>query len=139
MTCLMHRLRALHRLLFVLAFAALPSVACATSPATSSLVVTATAYNSLHGQTNGDPNVAAWGDELEPGMKAIAISKDLLDAGLTRGTKVKIEGLPGEYVVLDRMPSRWEKRIDIYMGDDVRAARHWGVREVRIHWTPLSD
>jgi 3D (Asp-Asp-Asp) domain-containing protein len=138
----MHRPRALHRLLrlhCVLAFAALPSVACATTPAISSVVVTATAYNSLHGQTNGTPNVAAWGDELEPGMKAIAISKDLLEAGLTRGTKVKIEGLPGEYVVLDRMPSRWEKRIDIYMGEDIRAARQWGKREVRIHWTPLSD
>ena len=139
MTRPMHRPRALIRLLVTLAFVALPGVACATTPATSSLVVTATAYNSLHGQTNGTPNVAAWGDELEPGMKAIAVSKDLQDAGLTRGMKVKIEGLPGEYVVLDRMPSQWQKRIDIYMGEDVGAARQWGKREVRIHWTPLSD
>ncbi len=139
MTRPMPRPRALRRLLLVIAFSALPSAACATTPATSSLVVTATAYNSLYGQTNGTPNIAAWGDELEPGIKAIAISRDLLDAGLTRGTRVKIEGLPGEYVVLDRMPSRWEKRIDIYRGEDVRAARHWGVREVRIHWTPLAD
>jgi 3D (Asp-Asp-Asp) domain-containing protein len=72
-------------------------------------------------------------------MKAIAVSKDLQEAGLTRGMRVKIDGLSGEYVVLDRMPSQWEKRIDIYMGEDVRAARHWGKREVRIHWTPLSD
>jgi 3D (Asp-Asp-Asp) domain-containing protein len=72
-------------------------------------------------------------------MKAIAVSKDLQEAGLTRGTRVKIDGLPGEYVVLDRMPAQWDKRIDIYMGNDVGAARHWGVREVRIHWTPLSD
>jgi 3D (Asp-Asp-Asp) domain-containing protein len=135
----MHRPRALARVLFALAFVALPSAACATTPATSSLVVTATAYNSLHGQTNGTPDIAAWGDRLEPGMKAIAVSKDLQNAGLTRGMKVKIEGLPGEYVVLDRMPSRWQKRIDIYMGEDVGAARQWGKREVRIHWTPLSD
>ena len=139
MTRPMHRPRALARLLFALAFAVLPSAACATTPATSSLVVTATAYNSLHGQTNGTPDIAAWGDRLEPGMKAIAVSKDLQNAGLTRGMKVKIEGLPGEYVVLDRMPSQWRKRIDIYMGEDVGAARQWGKREVRIHWTPLSD
>lgn len=141
MTRSMHLLRTLRTALLALglALAVIPTVACATTPATSSLVVTATAYNSLHGQTNHTPNLAAWGDELEPGMKAIAISPDLQRAGLTRGTKVKIEGLPGEYVVLDRMPSRWSKRIDIYMGEDVGAARQWGVREVRIYWTPLSD
>ena len=72
-------------------------------------------------------------------MKAIAVSKDLLDAGLVRGTKVKIDGPPGEYTVLDRMPSRWNKRIDIYMGTDVPAARQWGKREVRIQWAPLDD
>ena len=72
-------------------------------------------------------------------MKTIAVSKDLLDAGLVRGTKVKIEGLPGEYTVLDRMPSYWNKRIDIYMGEDVRGARQWGKREVRIQWAPLDD
>jgi 3D (Asp-Asp-Asp) domain-containing protein len=136
----MHRTRALRSLVaFALAAAIVPAIACATTPATSSLVVTATAYNSLHGQTNGTPDIAAWGDELRPGMKAIAVSKDLQAAGLTRGMKVKIDGLPGEYVVLDRMPSRWEKRIDIYMGEDVGAARQWGKRQVRIYWTPLSD
>ena len=134
----MHRPRPLRRLLLALLLV-LPSAACATSPVTSSLLVTATAYNSTHEQTNGTPTIAAWGDELEPGMKAIAVSKDLQEAGLTRGMRVKIDGLSGEYVVLDRMPSQWEKRIDIYMGEDVRAARHWGKREVRIHWTPLSD
>ena len=72
-------------------------------------------------------------------MKAIAVSKDLLEAGLTRGTRVRIDGLPGEYVVLDRMPRQWSNRIDIYMGNDVAAARQWGRREVRIHWAPLDD
>jgi 3D (Asp-Asp-Asp) domain-containing protein len=106
----------------------------------STLVVTATAYNSLPGQTGEQPDIAAWGDRLEPGMKAIAVSSDLHEAGLTRGTVVKIDGLPGEYLVLDRMPAQWDNRIDIYMGEDVRAARNWGVREVRIRWSPpLAD
>ena len=96
------------------------------------LVVTATAYNSLPSQGVGRGSHGAWGDRLKPGMKTIAVSKDLLALGLTRGAIVRIEGLPGEYVVLDRLPRRWSRRIDIYMGKDVRAARAWGKREVRI-------
>ena len=103
-----------------------------------SATVTATAYNSLASQADHQPEIAAWGDRLQPGMKAIAVSRDLLAAGLTRGMRVQIEGLEGEYVVLDRMPSRWSKRIDIYMGEDVRAARNWGIREVKIRWTPVD-
>jgi 3D (Asp-Asp-Asp) domain-containing protein len=135
----MHGLRALRPLLFALALSGLPLAACATTPVMQSVMVTATAYNSNVSQTNHDPSIAAWGDRLEPGMKTIAVSKDLLDVGLTRGTRVRIDGLPGDYVVLDRMPSQWSKRIDIYMGDDVPAARQWGKREVRIHWAPLDD
>lgn len=99
-----------------------------------SLVVTATAYNSVPEQTGDEPRVGAWGDRLKPGMKAIAISRDLEKAGLTRGTRVEIDGLKGEYVVLDKMHGRWHRRIDIYMGLDLEAARDWGVRRVRIRW-----
>jgi len=99
-----------------------------------SLMVRASAYNSTAGQTNDQPTLTAWGDRLEPGMKAIAISRDLMELGLTHGVTVTIEGLPGTYKVLDKMAARWKRKIDIYMGEDVRAAREWGVREVRIHW-----
>jgi 3D (Asp-Asp-Asp) domain-containing protein len=68
-------------------------------------------------------------------MKVIAVSRDLLAAGLRRGVRVRIEGLPGEYVVLDKMAARWRNKIDIYMADDLEAARRWGVREVRIWWS----
>lgn len=99
------------------------------------LRVTATAYNSLPAQTDSTPNIAAWGDRLKPGMKAIAVSKDLLKQyGLSRGTKVKIKGLKGEYVVLDKMHPRWRKKIDIYMGKDRRKALRWGRRKVTIQW-----
>ena len=104
-----------------------------------SLVVTATAYNSLHGQTDGDPTLGAWGDRLKPGMRVIAVSNDLIGKGLTRGTPVRIDGLPGEYTVLDKMGQRWRKRIDIYMGVDASAARGWGSRQVRIHWRSRPD
>ena len=102
------------------------------------MVVTATAYNSVPSQTDGDPRIAAWGDTLEPGMKAIAVSRDLLGIGLKRGVPVVIDGLPGEYVVLDKMASRWRRKIDIYMGEDVAAARRWGKRRVRIRWRPAG-
>jgi len=100
------------------------------------LRVKASAFNSLHGQTDATPSVGAWGDRLSPGMKAIAVSADLIELGLERGQRVRIHGLEGEYVVADRMPPRWERKIDIYMGEDVRAARDWGIREVDIIWTP---
>jgi len=97
------------------------------------LVVTATAYNSLPSQGVGGGKHGAWGDRLEPGMKTIAVSHDLIALGLTRGAVVRIEGLPGEYTVRDRLPRRWKRRIEIYMGRNVRAARACGRREVRIY------
>ncbi len=116
-----------------------PSSSAEPSPpptVTRVLVVKASAYNSRRGQTDATPSIAAWGDRLRPGMKVIAVSRDLLALGLRRGQRVEIVGLEGEYVVLDRMPSRWQQKIDIYMGNDVRAARNWGIREVEIRWQP---
>ena len=98
--------------------------------------MTATAYNSLPGQGSGDPALAAWGDRLRPGMRAIAVSRDLLELGLDHGTEVRIEGLPGTWVVLDKMAARWRRKIDVYLGEDVEAARAFGRRELRIWWTP---
>lgn len=103
------------------------------------MTVTASAYNSLPEQTNAQPGIAAWGDRLRPGMKAIAVSRDLLKAGLKYGTTVRIEGLQGRYRVLDKMHPRWTRKIDIYMGEDRDAALKWGVRKVRISWEPAAD
>lgn len=98
------------------------------------LQVTASAYNSLPGQGQGDVSVGAWGDRLRPGMRAIAVSRDLLDMGLGHRSRVTIDGLPGEYLVLDKMHPRWRKKIDVYHGTDLQAARRWGVRTVTIRW-----
>jgi 3D (Asp-Asp-Asp) domain-containing protein len=103
------------------------------------LRVKASAFNSLRAQTDSTPNIGAWGDRLTPGMKAIAVSHDLLELGIARGQRVRIRGLDGEYVVADRMSSRWQRKIDIYMGVDVQAARNWGVREVEIVWMPEGN
>jgi 3D (Asp-Asp-Asp) domain-containing protein len=115
---------------------------CAAAPAAHgperSLTVTATAYNGVRAQTDSTPLHGAWGDHLDqavkPGLRVIAVSPDLLRMGLRRGQRVRIHGLKGEFVVLDKMPRRWQKRIDIYMHRDLRAARRWGKRWVKISW-----
>ena len=110
----------------------------APQPAHRSITVWATAYNSTDGQTDESPDLGAWGDHLDqatqPGLRVIAVSPDLLDRGLNRGQRVRIRGLKGEFVVLDKMPRRWTRRIDIYMHQDERAARKWGKRRVTLSW-----
>ena len=106
----------------------------ARAPRVRSVVVDATAYNSLPEQTGEDTTLSASGHRLAPGMKAIAVSPDLVALGLVHGRKVRIDGLRGEWVVRDRMPARWKRRIDVYMGEDLAAAKAFGRRRVRIHW-----
>jgi 3D (Asp-Asp-Asp) domain-containing protein len=106
------------------------------APAIRELTVTATAYNSTVAQTDAKPTIAAWGSELRSGMQIIAVSPDLEAQGLTRGAVVAIEGLEGEWVVADRMPSRRRLSIDVYMGDDVEGARAFGKRRVLVKWQP---
>ncbi len=99
------------------------------------LRVTATAYSSHKGQTDKTPFLAAWNNRLRPGMKSIAVSRDMLTKyGMKNGTRVRIAGLPGTYRVRDKMNKRYSKRIDIYMGLDRRRALRWGRRSVVIYW-----
>lgn len=105
-----------------------------------SLDVTATAYTMREAETKkGNIGLAAWGDQLEPGMKAIAVSRDLIPRGLDHETEVRIEGLEGTYIVRDKMNKRWRKKIDIFMGMDVDRAREWGRQDVTIHWSTAEE
>lgn len=108
--------------------------ACSDSDNTISQEVTATAYTLSEAETKkGNVGLAAWGDQLEPGMKAIAVSRDLIPEGLGHETVVRIEGLEGEYVVRDKMNRRWTEKIDILM-EDRAAALEWGKQTVTISW-----
>jgi len=98
------------------------------------ITVIATAYNSLAYQTNSNPLITAFGDSLKPGLKYIAVSRDLLKLGLTHNTQVKIEGFEDIYLVKDKMNRRWKNRIDIYMGNDIKAAKKWGKQKVEISY-----
>jgi 3D (Asp-Asp-Asp) domain-containing protein len=103
------------------------------------LEVTATAYNSLAYQTNSNPLITAFGDSLRPGQKYIAISRDLFSFGFKHNTPVIIEGLDSVYLVKDKMNKRWTKRIDIYMGNDVIAAKKWGKKKILIAYGIEKD
>jgi 3D (Asp-Asp-Asp) domain-containing protein len=99
-----------------------------------SIEVNASAYNSVSYQTSNQPNIAAWGDTLKPGMKCIAVSRNLLTIGINHNTKVKINGLDGIYLVKDKMNKRWENKIDIYMGENIKNARDWGTKKVTMQY-----
>lgn len=99
-----------------------------------SMIVTVTAYNSTPDQTSGDPNEGAWGDRLEPGMRVVAVSPDLVRMGLRHGTHIAIAGFKKEFVVMDKTSSALRRRVDIYMGLDVKRALEFGRQRLRIWW-----
>lgn len=77
-----------------------------------SMEVTATAYTLREAETKkGHKGLTAWGDQLKPGMKSIAVSRDLIKLGLCHKTEVKIEGFEGTYIVRDKMNKRWKKEL----------------------------
>ena len=99
------------------------------------LRVQATAYTSHGRQTDSTPFLAAWNNRIRPGMKIIAVSRDLIRKyGLGNGKRVRIQGLPGYYTVRDKMNKRYTKRIDIYMGVNRRKALRWGRKRTVIYW-----
>ena len=88
--------------------------------------VTASAYNTVSSQTQGNPNIGACG---KVNKSTIAVSRDLRKK-YPCGTKVKINGKT--YTVMDTMAKRWKNKIDICYGKDIRGARKFGVRKVNI-------
>ncbi|WKD49169.1 3D domain-containing protein [Microbulbifer spongiae] len=123
---------------FLAAFLAIGISVNASAAIKKTMVVDATAYNSVPGQTDSDPWVAAWNNRLRPGDKVIAVSRDLEKHGLTNGAKVKIEGLPGTYTVRDRMNKRFRNRIDVWMEKDIKKARAWGKKKLKIIFEPAK-
>jgi len=116
-----------------------PEVNTAETMDWKTVQVTASAYNSVAGQNEGNPRITAWGDTLEPGMNVIAISRDLMRKGLVYNTPVKIDGLSGIFFVKDKMHHRWKNKIDIYMGTDVNKARKWGRKKISIQYLIQKD
>ena len=103
------------------------------------ITVTASAYNSLKLQGEGNPQITAWGDTLRPGVRSIAVSRDLIKKGLDYLTPVKIEGFEGVYIVNDKMHPRWRNKIDIYMGIDRKQSLNWGRKKVQISFPAVEE
>ncbi|MDO1500602.1 hypothetical protein Q2T40_10715 [Winogradskyella maritima] len=94
--------------------------------------VKASAYNSLASQTSSNPFITAFGDSLKPGDKYIAVSRDLLRGPLKYNTEVIVQGLDSIWIVKDKMNRRYRNTIDVYMGYDVKKAREWGRRQIKV-------
>lgn len=112
-------------------------------------LVSATAYNAVEGQTLGDPRETAWGHRLRAGDRVVAVSRDLIEAGLIDGVAVHLRELDasgsrrggrrdweGEWVVRDKMARRWRNKIDLFFGTDQRAALEFGRRDVEVCFSP---
>lgn len=112
-----------------------PQAPAPAPPEARELEVRASAFNSVVEQTDALPRLTASGERLRPGLRALAVSRDLEQAGLVFGTTVEIDGY-GDWVVLDRMAPRWRRKVDLYMGEDEAAAKRFGVRSVTIRWRP---
>jgi 3D (Asp-Asp-Asp) domain-containing protein/predicted small lipoprotein YifL len=108
--------------------------ASASLAPSKSVRVKALAYTGCSVNSKKRAPRGAWGDALTADSKAVAVSPDLLDMGLDRGDVISIEGLPGQYKVLDVMHGRHDKTIDIFYGDDRCGAMQWGKRTLNITW-----
>tara|TARA_R110000796_G_scaffold88850_6_gene192006 strand:- start:78484 stop:78927 length:444 start_codon:yes stop_codon:yes gene_type:complete len=104
------------------------------------LKVTVTAYNSLPSQTTFyNSNIGAWGDTLKPGMKVVAVSRDLMRKGLVYNTMVRIDTFPDTFLVKDKMHFRHRNKIDIYMGNNKNEALEWGRKKLTIFYASKKD
>lgn len=104
------------------------------TPQWQRLTVRASSYTLAPDETRPEGDqIGAFGDKLSPEDNVIAVSRDLLRAGLSHGTRVRIEGLDGTYTVLDKMHRRWKNKIDILFAKR-RRALEWGVQTVEIRY-----
>jgi 3D (Asp-Asp-Asp) domain-containing protein len=84
-------------------------------------IVTVTAYH----HCPGSKGITSSGQRVKVGM--LAVSRDLeRNLNLDFGDRVLLHGM-GVFEVQDRMASRWQKKVDIYM-DSQQKARHFGAR-----------
>jgi 3D (Asp-Asp-Asp) domain-containing protein len=107
---------------------------CDSGPEEKCMPVKVSAYNSVGYQTRPGTagNITAWGDTLQEDTRSIAISRDLLDSGLVYGTMVKIEGYEEPFKVNDKMNRRFNNKIDLHFGTDIKKAREFGNQELSI-------
>ena len=97
---------------------------------TAEVLVDATIYHAVEGQTDSTPLITASGKHIDPnnpaGHRWIAVSRDLEDLGFVFGKRVLVEGadfMDGIYTIEDRMNRRWTKRIDFLVNESMRGGK----------------
>ena len=95
------------------------------------VLVTATIYHAVPGQTDNTPFITASNKRINSdnpaGHRWIAVSRDLEKLGFVFGVKVKVEGagdLDGIWTIQDRMNRRFTKRID-FLVNKTRKGGKW--------------
>ena len=111
------------------------------------LTLKATGYNSLESQTDSTPHITAIGSQTRFGI--VAVSRDLLIAGVPYGSLVRIKDLgsyyngrgagrfqemldaQGLFIVEDTMHQRKRGQVDVWF-PHLADAVNWGVRQVEL-------
>ena len=111
------------------------------------MTLKATGYNSLESQTDSTPHVTAIGSQTRFGI--VAVSRDLLDAGVPYGSLVRLKDLGNYYngrgagrfqemldsqsvfIVEDTMHQRKRGQVDVWF-PHLSDAINWGVRQVEL-------
>ena len=88
-----------------------------------------TAYNSVREQTDDTPCIAADGTDICARYRA----GELICAAnwVPIGTRLRVEGY-GDCTVADRMAPKHNEKVDVFLDQDVAAARAWGARRKRV-------
>ena len=86
---------------------------------------TITAYSATESECDSDPTITASMRKVRPGT--VAVSRDLFNKGWTFGGKIYIKSL-GVYEINDLMHERYKNRVDVFIGDTVKA-RKFGVKK----------
>jgi len=106
---------------------------------TNEVVVDATIYHAVEGQTDSTPLITASGKHIDPsnpaGHRWIAVSRDLEELGFVFGKRVMVMGaehMDGIYTVEDRMNRRWTKRIDFLVNESMRGGKWENIKIILV-------
>jgi len=95
-----------------------------------SILVTATVYNAVPGQTDDTPLITASGARISEKNAInhcwVAVSRDLEAEGFKMGSKILVEGAgsyDGVWTIQDRMNRRWKRKIDFLVNEDVKLGK----------------
>ena len=104
------------------------------------ILVTATVYNAVPGQTDNTPLITASGacisEENPINHCWVAVSRDLEAQGFKMGSKILVKGTgiyDGVWTIKDRMNRRWKRKIDFLVNEDVKLGKWENLKITLIH------